>query len=103
MADLYPLVWFHKPEGKAWQLWVPEVGLDDGEAQKALFLSGLRGGAHCSLGMDRKPAIPSREPENGLYVSHNKKAFLPSLAGRKRPAWPLPQPERGLCWWPWGL
>lgn len=53
--------------------------------------------------MDRKLAIPAREPENGLCVSHNKKAFLPSRRGRKQPAWPLPQPERGLCWWLWGL
>lgn len=56
------------------------------------------------LWMDRKPAIPSREPEeNGLCVSHNKKAFLPSRRGRKQPDQPLPQPERRLCWWPWGL
>lgn len=55
------------------------------------------------LWMDRKPAIPSRELENGLCVSHNKKAFLPSPRGRKWPVRPLPQPERRLCWWPWGL
>lgn len=48
--------------------------------------------------------MPSRElEENGLCVSHNKKAFLPSRRGRKRSAWPLPPPERRLCWWPRGL
>lgn len=46
--------------------------------------------------MDRKPAIPSRElEENGLYVSHNKKPFLPSRRGRKWPALPCPSLKEG--------
>lgn len=46
--------------------------------------------------MDRKPAIPFRElEENGLYVSRNKKAFLPSWRGRKQPARPCPSLKGG--------
>lgn len=36
-----------------------------------------------------------REPENGLCVSHNKKAFLPSWRGRKRPVGPCPSLKGG--------
>jgi len=50
VADPYPLLWFHEVEGKAWQPWAPDAGLDIVEAQRALFLSDLRGGVHCSLG-----------------------------------------------------
>lgn len=59
----------------------------------------MEGGAPLQPGllwMDRKPAIPSRElEENGLYVSHNKKAFLPSWRGRKQPARPCPSLKGG--------
>lgn len=46
--------------------------------------------------MGRKLAVSSREPEeNGLYVGHNKKAFLPSRRGRKQPAQPCPSLKGG--------
>ena len=86
-------------KGQSLQPQAPKAELEV-EGQGALLLSDIHGaGAPLQPGrlwMDRKPAIPSRElEENGLYVSHNKKAFLPSRRGRKRPAQPCPSLKGG--------